>query len=146
MGQVLEGKGTEEGKTAHVHLLRARCGTVGTDKHGVGTKTLRSPGPSAARDVEELVGRDCASNVERNQTEESQKCSWALLQAAYELQVREGYDGTRAGLDTRRITTRWSRQCWESVKSKKLSESSVWRVGKTCACPVPRRQHTWLTI
>ena len=56
MRQVLEGKGTEEGKTAHVHVFRARCGTVGTDKHGVGTKALRSPGSRAARDVEEPVG------------------------------------------------------------------------------------------
>ena len=68
MRQVLEGKGAEESKTAHVHLLRARCGT------GVGTKTLRSPGSRAARDVEEPVGRDCSSNVERNQTEESKTC------------------------------------------------------------------------
>ena len=74
MRQILEGKGTEEGKKAHVHLLRARCGTVGIGKHGVGTKTLRSPGSRAARDVEGLVGRDISPNVERNQTEESKNC------------------------------------------------------------------------
>ena len=32
--------------------------------------------------------------------------SWALLQAADELQVRR-YDGTRAGPDTPKTTTRW---------------------------------------
>ena len=43
MRKILEGKGTKEVKTTHVHLLRARCCTVGTDEHGAGTKTLRSP-------------------------------------------------------------------------------------------------------
>ena len=76
--------------TTHVHLFRARSGTVGTDEHGAGTKTLRSLGPRAARDAEEFVGSDCAPNVERNQTEKTKNVfrSWALLQVADELRVR----------------------------------------------------------
>ena len=32
----------------------------------------------------------------------------------------EGYDGTRAGRDTLRITTRWSRQCWGTCKVEEI--------------------------
>ena len=74
MRKILEHQGTEEGKTTHVHLYRAVCGTVGADEHGAGTKTLRSLGPRVARDAEEFVGRDCAPNEERNQTKKNKTC------------------------------------------------------------------------
>ena len=75
MRKILEGQGTEEGKPTLVHLLRALCGTGRTDEHGAETKTLRSLGPRVARDAEESVGRDCAPDVERNQTEKRKNMS-----------------------------------------------------------------------
>ena len=89
MRKILEGTGAEEGKTTHVHLLRARCGTVGTDKHGAGAKTLRSPGSRPARDVEELVWttRQMGRGTRQKKAKHVFR-SWALLQIADELQVR----------------------------------------------------------
>ena len=51
-----------------------RVKRLGGDKHGAGTKTLRSPGSRAAQDVEKPVGRVCSTNMERNQTAESKTC------------------------------------------------------------------------
>ena len=63
---------------------------------------LRSLGSRAARDVEESVGRDCAPNVERNQTE---KCPPFVGSVAGcgRVASAKGHDGTGAGRDTRRM-------------------------------------------
>ena len=90
MRQVLEGKGAEESKTAHVHLLRARCGTVGTDKHGVEPRhcahldrvllgMLRSLSGGTALQTWRGTRQQKAKHVFR---------SWVLLQTCDELQVR----------------------------------------------------------
>ena len=73
MRTILEGKSTEEGKTTHVHLLRARGCSVGTDESGAGTKTLCIPGQRSAGDAEESVRGKGATNVERNQ---GSSCRW----------------------------------------------------------------------
>ena len=96
MRKILEGKGTEEGKRTHVHLLRARCGTVGTDEHGAGCAHLDRVLLGMLRS---LSGGGCAPNVERNQTEKKQNMS-SVPGLCCRLRTSckcEGYDGTRAG-------------------------------------------------
>ena len=52
--------------------LPARSGTVGTDEHGAGTNdTCAHLDRVLLGMLRQSVGRDCAPNVERNQTERS---------------------------------------------------------------------------
>ena len=115
---ILEGQSSEEGQASHVHLLRARCCAVGTAERDVGATTLRVPGCEVCREELRVIRGE---EPDRNK----QKTSCVPGHCCRQLNscTCGGCDGTRAGLRTRKTTTRWSLLCWRRAEPKKWSGS-----------------------